>query len=101
MDNRADIFRRTFATAPAFHGATIVPERDVPRLARQLERVRDLMLDSEKRTLEEIAVTLGAPEASVSARLRDLRRPRHGGFTVTRHYLGNGLHSYSVHRPLP
>lgn len=74
-------------------GATFVEERDGKRLAKQKTAVRDVMLDGEWRTLHLIAQITGAPEASVSARLRDLRK---AGYLVERKYIKNGLHQYRV-----
>jgi hypothetical protein len=69
---------------------TYVPALDRSRLSRQLVRVRDLMGDGRWRTLEEIAAVTGDPAQSVSARLRDLRKPRHGALTVERRRRGEG-----------
>ena len=55
------------------------------------------MADGQWRTLKEIAAATGAPEASVSARLRDLRNERFGGYAVEREYIGDGLWRYRVH----
>lgn len=55
-------------------GATYSPTFDADRLHRQQRLVYDLMQDGQKRTLRAIADATGAPEASASARLRDLRR---------------------------
>ena len=85
---------------PKFDGSTIDPTHDTARLTAQLARVRNVMLgDREWRTLLEIAVLVGAPESSVSARLRDLRKPKFGGWTVERRRRGDpklGLHEYRV-----
>ena len=71
-----------------FDGSTY-ERRDAARLVPQLERVRNLMADGGWRTLEEISRAAGAPQASVSARLRDLRKEKFGGFRVeTRRRLG-------------
>lgn len=54
-------------------------------------------------TLAELAEATGAPEASVSARLRDFRRPRHGGHTVERRRRGGpgaGTWEYRVRPPV-
>lgn len=51
---------------------------------KQLTRVRTLMADGRWRTLREISRRVRAPEQSVSARLRDLRKPRHGRYIVAR-----------------
>lgn len=87
-------------TEKEFLGETFVESRDRDRLHRQIDAVRELMKDSEWRALETIAALVGAPEASVSARLRDLRRARHGGYEVQRKYLGNGLFTYRVAVPM-
>lgn len=62
------------------------------------------MLDGVWRTLPEIASAIGAPEASVSARLRDLRKPKFGGFDVGRKARGDaseGLYEYRLRRGSP
>jgi DNA-binding IclR family transcriptional regulator len=55
-------------------GSTYVPKYDQVRLGRQLRKVWHVMLDGEWRTLRQISRLTGAPEASASARLRDLRK---------------------------
>lgn len=82
-------------------GATFDAEKDGKRLAKQQTAVRDLMLDGQWRTLGRIATEVGAPEASVSARLRDLRKARNGSHLVERRRLGKGLHEYRVTRTEP
>lgn len=81
-----------------FSGHTYEPAQDGERLSRQLERVKDLMRDGQWRSLGTISAAVHGSEASVSARLRDLRRPRFGGYTVDRRRVdgGNGLHEYRV-----
>lgn len=81
---------------PQFDGATFQPERDGERLTRQLDRVKELMLDGQWRSLPQIAALVGGSEAGVSARLRDLRKERNGGYTVSRRHIENGLHEYQV-----
>ena len=82
-----------------FLGATYLESRDRSRLFRQLDAVKALMQsDYDWHTLEEISVVTQAPQASVSARLRDLRRERHGGHTILRQYAGNGLFRYRMAR---
>lgn len=78
-----------------FDGETFQPE-DAPRLGRQLDRVRELMADGRWRTLGQIAAGAGGSEASVSARLRDLRKARHGRLVVERLNRGGGLWLYRV-----
>lgn len=79
-----------------FDGVTFDPERDHDRLARQLAAVRQVMSDHEWHTLFGLALITGYPEASISARLRDLRKARHGSNTVERHYVGSGLWEYRL-----
>jgi hypothetical protein len=42
------------------------------------------MSDGLYHTLTYLATRIGAPEASVSARLRDLRKPRFGAYIIER-----------------
>ena len=83
-------------TMPHFDGDTYDPEQDHVRLSGQMLKVRNLMADGQWRTLAHIASEVGAPEASVSARLRDLRKPKFGGYAVERARMGSGLHYYRV-----
>lgn len=69
---------------------------DEKRLTGQLERVFTLMSDGTWRTLAEIARAVGGSEAGVSARLRDLRKPRWGRHTVERARRGPGLWEYRL-----
>lgn len=85
--------------SPAFDGQTYVQSLDGTRLFAQLEKVKTLMSDGRWRTLREMAALVQAPEASVSARLRDLRKPKFGGYTVERRRRGEpkrGLFEYRV-----
>ena len=72
-------------TVPArFDGVTYEPALDRTRLTAQVKIVWALMLDRRWRSLHEIHQQCGAPEASISARLRDLRKTRFGGHMVNR-----------------
>jgi hypothetical protein len=79
-----------------FAGADYVPSRDDKRLTGQIERVYSLMADGKWRTLKEIALATGDPEASVSAQLRHLRKERFGGHTVERQHIKRGLYEYRL-----
>lgn len=80
-----------------FDGETFSQARDGARLTAQLERVQKLMEDHQWRTLAQISAACeDAPEPSVSARLRDLRKPRFGGYTVERRYVADGVWEYRV-----
>ena len=65
-----------------FSGATYDAAQDQARLSSEYWRVFGLMADGRWRTLQEISAVTGAPEAAVSARLRDCRKRRFGGHTV-------------------
>ena len=70
-----------------FDGDTYEAEYDFDRLTTQLARTFNVIADGQWRTLGEIAELTGAPEASASARLRDLRKQKFGGYTVDLKYL--------------
>ena len=86
----------TFLEPIRFNGSDYIPERDDVRLTGQLLRVFDAMQDGKPRTLRMIADETGDPEASISAQLRHLRKPRFGGHTVDKEYLGDGLYQYRL-----
>lgn len=81
-----------------FDGPGLNADVDDPRLLRQIERVWLVVRDGTWRTLGQIAHDVDAPEASVSARLRDLRKPWWGGHEVEerRTAAASGLHEYRV-----
>lgn len=82
-----------------FDGRTFDTERDAERLEGQLARVEALMLDGYWRSLATIAAAVSGSEAGVSARLRDLRKTRFGGYIVERRRVTDSLHEYRVVRP--
>jgi hypothetical protein len=69
-----------------FGGETYDREIDGRRLLSQLESVRRLMVTTSPRwwTLGELHAYLGYPEASISARLRDLRKVKFGSYRIER-----------------
>jgi hypothetical protein len=79
--------------------STLLPE-DIGRLNTQRQHVLEVVDNGEWWTLAEIADETGYPEASISARLRDFRKARYGGFTVLRERMPgtNGLHQYKLLR---
>ena len=79
-----------------FDGATYDRERDGDRLGAQMKAVKDLMLASGWMTLPAISSRTGYPEASISARLRDLRKTKFGAYDVERRYVADGLWEYRV-----
>lgn len=89
--------------ARAFDGPAYEPAHDFARLTGQIQRVYDHMKDGHWRTLRELAAATGDPEASVSAQLRHLRKPKFGGYQVDRQSRGDrasGLWEYRLHVPL-
>lgn len=81
------------------HGETYSAAFDFSRLNAQQLRVYDIVNDGSWHTLREIADRTGDPEASVSARLRDLRNMF--SLTVDRRRRGDekrGLFEYRVSR---
>ena len=83
---------------PEFDGDTHNPKMDCARLTTQLDRVREAMQDGVYRTLAELSALTPGSEASLSARLRDLRKPRFGGHAVhRRRRVGqHGTHEYRL-----
>jgi len=79
-----------------FDGITYEEERDFKRLNAQQERVFNFMKDGRWHTLDQISKHTGDPPASISARLRDLRKPKNGGYIVMRRYAGKGLFTYKL-----
>lgn len=80
---------------PKIDGPDVTPEDNL-RLGKQAAAVLWHMRDGEWRTLARIAELAQAPQASVSARLRDLRKRKWGAWTVDRKCLGRGLWVYRV-----
>ena len=81
-----------------FDGITINDERDNGRLHVQLTEVRRITGNEQWWTLAQLARATGFPEASVSARLRDLRKAKFGSFNVERKYVERGIWAYRVTR---
>lgn len=89
-------------TEGGFGGATFEADLDESRLKIQLRRVFLCMKDGEWRTLDEIQTVVEAPQASISARLRDLRKEKFGSYVVERRRRGepsDGLFEYRVLSP--
>lgn len=102
-DPQLDLFEQ-LRPRPGFDGRTFVPRLDGARLRGMLDQVRNVMADGRWRTVAEIRTAVGGSDASITARLRDLRKQRFGGFTVDRRRRGGlasaelGVHEYRVHR---
>ena len=77
-------------------GKTYEPARDRVRLGKQAGDVYDVVAKGGWYSLGAIARLTGHPEASISARLRDLRKPRFGGYDVQRRNIGGGTWQYRL-----
>jgi arginine repressor len=89
------------STLPLFDGRTYDAARDGQRLKSQLEAVRQVLSAGEWKTLNGISRELhirgiDASEASISARIRDLRKAKFGAYQVGRRYIDNGLWAYRM-----
>lgn len=78
-----------------FDGETVT-EGDVPRLSKQLLAVKSALENGAWWTPEGLEKTTGYRWASISARIRDLRKEKHGGHTVERRSVGRGLFEYRL-----
>jgi hypothetical protein len=84
---------------------------DRERIGKQREVVKAYMLwntrigcwvtleDAQKEIQAKYGVYIPLP--SLSARFRDLRKLRYGGYLVKRDYLGEGLYRYRLFEPEP
>lgn len=85
--------------APHFSGETYDPQHDHERLTKQLGRVWAALQGHGWHTLDELAAKTGDGPASISARLRDLRKPRFGEYEIERRHRGDaarGLYEYRL-----
>lgn len=84
------------ATLFDFDGATYQPAHDCARLNRQLQKVYEIMRDGVEHTPEELERRTGENWASISARLRDLRKPKFGRHRVLRRRIERGVFGYRL-----
>jgi hypothetical protein len=89
-------FDEYLARKPDFDGADYQSGRDKDRLTGQIKRVHAAMVDGRWHTLSQIADLTGDPEASVSAQLRHLRKPKFGAYSIEKRHLGSGLYEYRM-----
>lgn len=89
-----DLF--SMVEVPHPDGWTYDPSKDHARLSKQLEKVKAIMLDGEWHTLKELADKVNGSEAGVSARARDLRKKKFGGYTIERQRVTGGLWKYRL-----
>ncbi|NLT36791.1 MAG: Rrf2 family transcriptional regulator [Methanomassiliicoccus sp.] len=79
-------------------GAYYDEAQDGARLTTQLERVRHVLEDGRWHTVAAIAQLIDAPEPSVSAQIRNLRKEENGGYTIETKRAGGGLFVYRLVR---
>jgi hypothetical protein len=80
-------------------GAFYDPELDQARLTTQLEKVRRVLEDGRWHTVAAIAEAIHAPQPSVSAQIRNLRKPENGGYIIeTKRDGDTGLFLYRLVR---
>lgn len=97
--------RGTFAVKlkakPDHDGKTYDRTKDRRRLNKQTQRVFDYMCRHDWVTLRQASDALDIGEASVSARIRDLRKEEFGGFVVDRRAVPGkrGLYEYRLQEP--
>jgi hypothetical protein len=83
-----------------FGGETFSEKLDGARLRTQLAKVASAMGDGEWHTLDELAQRCGGSAPAISARVRDLRKPKFGGHVVVRRRARAGLWQYQLQENL-
>ena len=79
------------------YGPAYIPDRDEGRLKAQLYAIWNYIKDQHWFTLAEIEGELGYPQASISAQIRHLRKPKFGGHRIIKKYIDSGLWMYALH----
>src|SRR5262245_8748867 len=98
-NNDGDCYDGDLFSNARFNGSDYDPEKDDARLRRQIYRIFALMRDGVWRTLTEIEIATGDPQASISAQLRHLRKKRFGSHTINKRPRGDrsaGLFEYQL-----
>ncbi len=104
MTTQTDMFADVGGTLVAFSharfdGETYDPAHDDDRLQKQIGRVWAAMQDGKWLTLGELETITGDPQASISAQLRHLRKPRFGSHQIEKRHRGEvsaGLWEYQL-----
>lgn len=89
-----------FKAPPDFDGETYERELDHPRLETALGRVLENLKSVHRVwwTLADLAREAKTSEAGASARLRDLRKEKFGGYEVVSRRVDGGLWEYALAR---
>jgi len=98
MNEQLSLLDLPLAPLP-FAGATYDAKYDCARLTGQMERVFNAMKDGRFYALREVADIANAPESSVSAQIRNLKKKAFGGHGVEKRPRGdrqNGLWEYRL-----
>lgn len=80
-----------------FYGPEL-SQADVDRLTDQMKAIYSVIRDGHWRTLREIGDATGFGEASISAQLRNMRKPEHGSLRIDKQNRGGGLWAYRLVR---
>ena len=91
-----------FEGSEQFDGATYNPALDEQRLRTLLGRVFNALAEGEWQTLARLVTEAGGTTASVSARIRDLRKSKHGGWIVDKRRIAtkrSGTWEYRMRNP--
>jgi len=80
----------------AFAGESYDPQRDFHRLHGQLRRVYDVMKDGQWHSVNEMVAACGGTAASITARVRDLRKQKFGARKVDRRHVKDGFFLYRL-----
>lgn len=85
-----------FQHAPRFDSGIDLTPADQIRLTKQQERLVAYMAHGNWRTLREIEIATGIPQASASAQLRHIQREKFGSHVVEKENRGGGLWVYRL-----
>lgn len=96
-DSQSQVNMALFENTPPINSNNL---NKVPFQGSQHERVRAFMSDGSWRDLEEIVEACGGTAASVSARLRDLRKEKFGSHTVNTMRVGGPKDGYWMYQVL-
>ena len=71
-------------------------EQDVPRLMSQREKIKTYLSTHQWYTLAEIEAYTGYPQASISAQMRHLRKPKFGRYQIAKRRRTPGTWEYRL-----
>ncbi len=84
------------STKTRFDGSDYNHIRDFVRLHGQMKRIWEIVKDGQWHTLSDLSKKTGDPEASISAQLRHLRKPRFGGYTIEKQRCPDSRYEYRL-----